>query len=68
MGGPAVDKSAPSPSTFFHGTRSTPSSPLSSETTQTTKGKQKTKEKNSRRSYLHGLSFFHKHMAIMTTA
>lgn len=41
MGGPAVDKSAPSPSTFFHGTRSTPSSPLSWETTQTTKGKQK---------------------------
>lgn len=30
--------------------------------------KQKTKGKNSRRSYLHGLSIFHKHMAIMTTA
>lgn len=70
MGGPKVDKSAPHPPFTFFMELAHPWVPLSLQTTQQQHKqprKTKDKRKNSRRSYLHGPSFFHKHKAQMTT-
>lgn len=70
MGGPKVDKSALTPLLPFLWNSLIPEFLClyrQHNSNTNNQRKQKTQGKNSRRSHLHGLSFFHKHKAQMTT-